>query len=482
MPFEGLRDYLEALEEKGLFHWIDREVDQEWEIASLARLIFRGFPEERRFGMGFRNIRGFPEARLVTGVIAASTQQIAVALGTEAAPLPIFDRISQGMNHPVEPVVVDSGPCKEVVIHEKDVDLLSFPIPTWTPGKDAGPYMTPLWVTKDPETGDRDIGIRRCQVKGPNKTGILFGAPDRYGAVHHTKWKALGKPMPAALFVGADPITYLTGPSRFGIDELAVAGGIREKPVELVRCETCDLEVPATAELVVEGEISTDYTEPEGPFGEFTGFMAGGREGPVFTAKCITHRKDPILLGLISQFPPSESSIIKRNLLEASLYQHLSSSLHIPGVTDVHALEAGGCTAILWVSVKKMHSGQVDQIAAGVMGYFGMSYYKWIIITDDDVDIRDPFMRDWALSWRVRPDQDMRILPNMSAVELDPSSLPPDQVVEEPRGAKVIIDATKKWEYPAISLPPSESLDKVIKNWDEYELPALDEVKLPKGF
>ena len=106
MPFEGLRDYLEALEEKGLFYWIDKEVDQEWEIASLARLIFRGFPEERRFGMGFRNIRGFPGGRLVTGVIAASTQQIAVALGTEAAPLPIFKRITQGMNHPVEPVVV----------------------------------------------------------------------------------------------------------------------------------------------------------------------------------------------------------------------------------------------------------------------------------------------------------------------------------------------------------------------------------------
>ena len=116
MPFEGLRDYLEALEEKGLFHWVDKEVDKDWEIASLARLIFRGYPEERRFGMGFRNIKGFPGGRLVTGVIAASTQQIAVALGTEAASLPIFERISRGITHPIEAVMVDSGPCQEVVI------------------------------------------------------------------------------------------------------------------------------------------------------------------------------------------------------------------------------------------------------------------------------------------------------------------------------------------------------------------------------
>ena len=481
MPYEGLRDYLETLEKKGLFHWVDQEVDKDWEIPSLARMIFQGFPEEERFGIGFRNIRGFPGNRLVTGVIGSSTRQIATALETEPAPLPIFERITQGINHPIEPVIVESGPCKEVIIGEKDLDLLSFPIPIWTPKKDAGPYLTPLWVTKDPETGARDIGIRRCQVKGRNKTGILFGAPDRYGAVHHARWKELGKPMPAAIFIGTDPVTYLTGPGRFGIDELAVAGGIREKPVELVRCETCDLEVPANAEIVVEGEVSTDYVEPEGPFGEFTGFMAGGRECPVFTAKCITHRKDPILLGLISQFPPSESSMIKRNLLEAALFKHLTADLHIPGITDIHALEAGGCTAILWMSIKKMHAGHVDQLVFGVMGYFGMSYYKWIVVTDEDVDIRDPFMRDWVLSWLVRPEKDMRIVTNTAAIELDPSAMPPTEIFREPMGAKVIIDATKKWEYPAISLPPRESLEQVIKNWSRYELPPLREVRIPKG-
>ncbi len=481
MPFEGLRGYLEALEKEGLFHWVDKEVDKDWEIASMARMIFRGYTEDERFGMGFRNISGFPGGRVVAGVIAASTRQIATALETEPAPLPIFERITQGINHPIEPVLVDSGPCKDVVIGGEDLDLLSFPVPVWTPTKDAGPYLTPLWVTKDPETGDRDIGIRRCQVKSRNKTGILFGAPDRYGAIHHVKWRNQGEPMPAALFIGTEPVTYLVGPSRFGIDELAVAGGVRGEPLELIRCETVDLEVPADAEMVIEGEISTEYLEAEGPFGEFTGYMAGGRECPVFTAKCITHRRDPILLGLISQFPPSESTMIKRNLLEASLYKHLSVDLNLPGIADVHAIEAGGCTAILWVSVKKMYAGHVDQLVCGVMGYFGMSYYKWIVVTDDDVDIRDPFIRDWVLSWRVRPEEDMRVIPTEGAVELDPSSMPPESGMEGATGAKIIIDATKKWEYPAVSLPPREYLERVIQDWNRYELPALGSVQLPRG-
>jgi len=109
-----------------------------------------------------------------------------------------------------------------------------------------------------------------------------------------------------------------------------------------------------------------------------------------------------------------------------------------------------------------------------------MSYYKWIVITDDDVDIRDPFMRDWALSWRVQPDKDMRVIPNTSAVELDPSATPPGETLGDPMGAKVIIDATKKWEYPAISLPSRESLEQVVKNWNQDELPPLGEVQIPK--
>jgi UbiD family decarboxylase len=481
MAYDSLRPYLQVLEQQGMMRWIDAEVDKDWEIASIVRMIFRAMPEEARYGIGFRNIKGFPGGRIVAGVVAASKKMIATAIGSDPTPESIHDRVMAGIANPIPPVIVKTGPCKEVIIGPDKVDLTKLPIPIWTPGKDAGPYLTPLWVTKDPDTGRRNVGIRRCQIKNKDTTGILFGAPDRGGAIHHAKWKMLGKPMPAALFIGADPVQYVVAPSRYGEDEFAVVGGIRGEAVELVKCETCDIEVPATAEFVIEGEILTDHVEPEGPFGEFTGYMAGGRDGPVFKVKCITHRKDPVMLGVISQFPPSESSMLKVALLESNLLNHLTKVLNIPGIADVHALEAGGCTATLWVSVKKIYAGQIDQLALGVWGYMGMSYFKWIVVTDDDIDIRDPFMRDWVMAWRVRPDKDMRILTDTAAVELDPASLLPDIASEDIRGGKALIDATKKWAYPDVSLPPLGQLRKVAAGWSKYGLPALGELKLPKA-
>jgi len=480
MPYDSLRPYLQVLEQRGLMRWVDKEVDREWEIGTVIRMIFRGMAEKDRYGIGFRNVKGCPGGKVIAGAIGASREMIATALQCDPNPQAIADKIQHGLNNPIPPVIVKTGPCKEVILKGAEIDLTKFPIPVWTPEKDAGPYLTPLWVTKDPDNGRRDVGIRRCQIKGKDTTGILFGAPDRGGAIHHAKWKARGKHMPAAIFIGADPVQYLVAPSRYGEDEFALAGGIRGQAVELVKCETVDIEVPATAEIVIEGEILTDHTEPEGPFGEFTGYMAGGRDGPVFKVKCITHRKDPIFVGVISQFPPSESSMIKHMLLEANLLKHLRNVLNIPGITDVHALEAGGATAILWIAAKKMYSGHIDQIVMATLGYFGMSYYKWIVVTDDDVDIRDPFMRDWVMAWRVRPDKDMRIIADTAMVELDPSSLKPDLPPDEIKGAKVIIDATRKWQYPDISLPPLKRMKQVAENWSAYGLPPLGELKLPR--
>ena len=480
MPYDGLRPYLQVLEQQGLMRWVDKEVDKDWEIGTVIRMIFRAMPEEKRYGIGFRNIKGFPGGRFVAGVIAVSHEMIGRALDCEPDSEKIHERVIAGINHPIEPVIVETGPCKEVILGPDSLDLGKLPIPVWTPEKDAGPYLTPLWVTKDPDTGRRNIGIRRCQIKGADKTGILFGAPDRGGAIHHEKWKQRGEAMPAAIFIGVDPVQYLVAPSRYGADELAVAGAIRGEAIELVKCETVDLEVPATAEIVIEGEIAADELEPEGPFGEFTGYMAGGRERPVFRVKCITHRKDPIVLGVISQFPPSESSMIKRALLEAGLKRHLREILNLPGITDVHVLEPGGGTAILWIAIKKMYAGHVDQAVFGAMGHFGMSYFKWIVVTDDDIDINDPFMRDWVMAWRVRPDQDMRIISGTAPVELDPSAFGPGIAPEDATAAKVIIDATRKWDYPALSLPPADRMREVAADWESYGLPPLDDLKLPK--
>ena len=482
MSYDGLRPYLQVLEQRGMMRWVDKEVDKDWEISAVCRMIFRAMAEENRYGIGFRNVKGFPGGRVVAGVVASSRRMVATVLGCDADAEEIHARVIAGMNDPIPPVTVEDGPCKEVVVTGADVDLGALPIPVWTPGKDAGPYLTPLWVTRDPDTGRRNIGIRRCQIKSRATTGILFGAPDRGGAIHYEKWKRRGAHMPAALFMGGDPVQYLVAPARYGADELAVAGGIRGAAIPVVKCETVDLEVPADAEIVIEGEVLTDGLEPEGPFGEFTGYMAGGRAAPIFRVTAVTHRKDPIVMGVVSQLPPSESSMIKRSLLEAGLKKHLREDLRIPGITAVHALEAGGCTATLWIALDKMYAGHVDQTVFGALGHMGTSYFKWIVVTDDDVDIEDPFMRDWVLAWRVRPEADLRVIPCAGAVELDPSSFGPDAPEGgQTPGAKVVIDATRKWEYPGISLPPLATLRGVAADWESYGLPPLDDLKLPRA-
>ncbi len=481
MAYEDLRTYLDSLKREGLFHWVENTVDPSWEVSSIARMIFRGYSDEDRYGLGFRNIKGCSEGRLVTGVTAISSRQIGVAVEADPNPGAIFERVNEGIQNPILPVMVDTGPCKDVILRDSAADLTKFPVPTWTPEKDGGPYFTPLWVTKDPETGVRDIGVRRCQLKGPRSTGIQFAAPDRYGAIQWAKWKECKKAMPAAFFSGVDPVITLVGPGRYGRDELEVAGGIRRGPVELVKCETVDLEVPSTAEFVVEGEITTDRVEAEGPFGEFTGYMAGDRECPVFHVKCITHRRDPILVGLISQFPPNESTVLKRHFLETAIHRHLSTTLKIPGLVDLHMPDSGGSAAALWISVRKIYAGQVEQLMTGALGFSGMSYFKWIVVVDDDIDIRDPFIREWVMNYRVRPDKDIRILKDMGALELDPSSDDPARGDLPMTGAKALIDATKKWRYPDVSFPPRRYLEKVQKDWSKYELPPLGKVNLPRG-
>ena len=165
MAYDGLRPYLQVLEQQGMMRWVDKEVDKDWEISAVSRMIFRAMSEETRYGRGFRIIKGFPGGRVVAGVVASSRKMIATAIGCEPTSASIHDHVMQGMAAPIEPVIVDDGPCKEVIIKGDDVDLNALPIPIWTPEKDAGPYLTPLWVTKDPDDGRRNIGIRRCQIK-----------------------------------------------------------------------------------------------------------------------------------------------------------------------------------------------------------------------------------------------------------------------------------------------------------------------------
>jgi UbiD family decarboxylase len=226
------------------------------------------------------------------------------------------------------------------------VDFEMLPAPVWTVAKDPGPYHTsPFVISRDPETKIPNMGVYRVQVKGRRKAGLMINPPRNMNQ-HIRKNETQGQGTDVAIVFGADPVVGLTAvtPFPYGVSELEMAGGIRGEPVEVVRCLSVDLEVPATAEIVVEGKIPCRGRETEGPFGEYTGYMGARENSPYIEITCITHRRRPIYQAFLSQMPPSESSCIKALGREMVIRRHLKDNLGLP-VKDVCLPDQGhdGC-------------------------------------------------------------------------------------------------------------------------------------------
>ena len=473
MPYEDLRQYLRVLEERGLLCHVKAEVDKDWEISAVCRRTFRTIAQERRPALMFDCIKGY-DIPLVVGILGGSREIYATALETDQAG--VWDKWARA-NNPVPPRLVESGPCQEVVHMGEEANLEMLPAPVWTVGQDPGPYHTsPFVISRDPETRVRNVGTYRVQVKGPRKGGMMIN-PRAGMRQHIQKNESQGCATEAAIVFGTDPTIGLTSVSPFpvGVDELAAAGGIRGESVKVVKCLTVDLEVPATAEIVVEGRVPCQAREPEGPFGEYAGYMGAGGNNPVFEVTCITHRRNPIYQAFLSQMPPSESSCIKSMGRELEVRRHLVRNLGLP-VEDVCFTESSGAAATVIISMRKQNRFQPLK---AMMGVWSMTagIGKLVIVVDEDINIHDPFQVDWALAFRMQPATDVRIVRDTDPINLDPSQpmkegkpvLPADQV-----SSKLGIDATRKHPYPAPSLPPNEHLDRVAANWERY---GIREVK-----
>ena len=238
-------------------------------------------------------------------------------------------------NHPVEPIVVKSGPVQEIIQTKEELrragGLDQFPVPISTPGFDGAPFITAgHWITKDPETGIRNVGNYRGHLKAQDRLGI-FPGPGQHVLAHWNKHRERKIPMQAAVVVGPPPVVSYAAVQKvpYGVDEIAVAGGLAGEPIRLVKCRTVDLEVPADAEIVIEGILATDLLEPEGPFGESHGYMHPRMMNPFLEITCITRKKNPILVSWTSQVTPSESSIIKRVGYEPLFLKFLKGELGI---------------------------------------------------------------------------------------------------------------------------------------------------------
>jgi UbiD family decarboxylase len=469
MAYRDLREYLAVLEKKGKLKRVKTEVDKDWELAAVCRQLFKKMAPENRPALLFERVKGF-NIPVAAGVLGASKEIYAVGLETDSVE-GINRKWDHALEHPLPPRLVKTGPCKENILHGEQVNIQKLPVPIWTVGEDPGPFFTsPYVITKDPESGARNVGTYRMQVKGPAKTGFLIGMRQD-AAWHLRKNNQLKKPTPVAVVIGADPSIGYVSVSKMSdaLDEFAVAGALRGEPVDLVPCETVPLEVPATAEIVLEGEIPPNALEQEGPFGEYTGYMGPAGKQPFFEIKCMTFRNNPIYQAFISQMPPSESSCIRGVGREWPLFKHLKHTLRLP-IKDVRLKEAGGSGAYIVVSLHKQFEGQVKQLMYGIWS-MRTGFGKITVVVDDDIDIWDDFAVDWALSWRVRPERDVYIERDVQAVGLDPSQAPPSVPQHHPAryvGSRIAIDATRKHEYPAISLPPKEHLDLVENRWKEY--------------
>ncbi|MBI4294527.1 MAG: UbiD family decarboxylase [Betaproteobacteria bacterium] len=472
MSHRTMRDFLAALEKKGLLRRITRPVDRMWEPAALAKWMYQALPEEKRFGMFFENVKGY-KIPIVTGALGANTAAYATALDIE--PGEINEAWVEACRNPIAPKVVDKAPCQEVVLTGKDVRLSYLPIPVWTPGKDIGPYLTTNTVTKDLDTGVQNMGVYRSQVR--DETNVISNlAPGRQGYINMLTWTDKGKVAPIAWAIGSPPAVHMATVANlpYGADEIGIAGGMMGEPVRMVKCKTVDLLVPADAEIIIEGEIHPGETDMEGPFGEFAGYMGPIDRRPVVRITAITHRKDPIFYGYTSQMPPSESTTIQSLTNAGIMLKTLRYDLSEITVTDVFIDQTfGGLLAHAIIAMKSNYPGHSKKVGRLVAD---MSPIKRVTVVDNDIDIRDHTHIDWAMNSRFNPARDTVLIKDVYfPINMDPSVR--SQTTQDTMGSKVVCDATLKVDAGTFSLPPREIMMKALDVWKEAGLP---EFEIPK--
>jgi UbiD family decarboxylase len=492
--FRDLRDFISLLEETGNLHRIGARIEKNTELMPLVRWQYQGLPDNQRKAFLFDNVTD-PQGEnydcsVAVGVLGASREIYKMALGLEenSGPGDVAERWNQALSHPIASRIVKTGPVKEVILKGREVSrpkggLLRFPVPISNPGFDGGPFLTaPYVVTKDPDTGVPNVGTYRCMVKGPDKAGVSV-PPAQHIGIHFHKCKERKVPLQAAIVLGCSPAIGLASVAKVGYDrdEYAVAGAIAGAAIPLVRCETVDLEVPATAEIVIEGEIPIDHMEPEGPFGEFTGYMGGQMMNGIFMVKCITHRKAPILQ-MFTEGVPSESGVMRKMGYESTLYKLLKYDCNIPTVMDVTLHESSGSRKYVVIRMKKTNPAQPWQALQAAVA-LDPSHGKILITVDEDIDPEDADSVNWAISFRMQPHRDVKITTHKFA-GLDPSAAPPGSPVTEarfpsPSGCSAImIDATRKWPYPPVALPAKKYMEAAKQKWEKLGLPPL-QPKMP---
>lgn len=496
MSFMDMREWLAKLESASQLRRVTAEVDWDRELGAISRRVM----EKQGPALLFENIKGYADGRctqLFTGGLG-SQQRLALALGLpiDATNREMVQYVMKMNGERILPEIVETGPVKENIIRGDDIDQADFPVPRWH-YLDGGRYIHTFSaiVTRDPDTRVMNVGVYRGMIGKRDTSPMMLIKGGQHWGQHLLKYSERGKEMPVACVIGGDPIMpFLAGsPLPAGVCEWDVMGGYRGEPMKLVKCETVDLEVPADAEIVIEGYISDDPStwESEGPFGEFTGYVSDlPTPRPSMRITCITHRNKPIFMGTLEGTLPgsaSENSVMS-SVQRAGIAWNVLKNAGIPGITEVYIHPITNGTNIC-VQIKKHYQGQPKQIASALWGTSAAQYrYKNVFVVEDDIDISSYAHIDWAFAYRMHAGLGGIVtFPGSFGSPVDPSTPLHHRNIERLGSGlwdRVLFDLTRNWtfepqpqwnneRFPPTVKPAAVDEERVTQRWEEYGLGDL---------
>jgi len=462
MPDQSFRTHLKNLEQQGEMIRFTKEVDPGTNMSAIEWKAFNDLGKSSLFV----NIKGHEGWQAVSQILADRRKwSIALGIGEEE----LLETVGTRLKKPVVSVAVsrDAAPVKEVVLMGGEADLGDIPAMKIS-NHDGGRFLASgLAFIKDPDTGVCNVSVHRQHIQGKDKTGFLM--VPRHARRIYDKYCARGEPMPVAIAYGVHPAIFFTAvcTTPFGVDELGFAGGLLEEGVRVVKCETMDMEVPAEAELVIEGEVLPNHTEPEGPFGEIPGTYAQVGHAEVFKVKAITRRKDPIYYALHCGFPVTDTQSMTALGIEATTHERLQSVEGGLELLDVRSIAASGALMLV-IKLRPRVEGQAKTaLMAALSGPY--LHPKLAVAVDEDIDASDLRQIIWSMTTRVHAERDVVMLPNTRVFSLDNiSPIVEGQSALHRLGTKWMIDAT----MPAVTQVEERARFKraMPTNFDDVDL------------
>jgi len=470
VPWKDLREYMAGIDNLGELRTVEN-ADWNLEIGTISELNYeRGGP-----ALLFDKIQGYPAGYRILCNAMESYKRTMLAL--DMSPDLTLDQALEDYERrvaaykPVPPLTVQTGPVMENTFYGDDVDMWKFPTPLWHEGDGNCRYLGTgcVVIQRDPDTGDINCGTYRVMVHDEHTVG-LFVSPSHMGAIIEKKYWERGQSCPVVVTFGNEPMTFLVGTAYLGVKgnyELEFAGHLRGAPIEVIQEEITGLPMPATAEIVIAGEIPPPEVETrdEGPFGEWTGYYASQtRPEPVIRVRALYHRNDPIILGM----PPVKHHGPTAHFKFPAESINLKQKAKRAGVEDVLDVWRAAVPGIFFVKIRQRYAGHAMKAGLAFAGEF---MARMVVVVDEDVDIRDPHDVLWAIGTRCDPETSVTVIGNLQSTPLDPRLTPDKRARREYTRSAMIVDACKPYswikEFPPTSKARPELRKQVLDKWTD---------------